>query len=368
MAMPMPSLDGHVNRKKNTLCPLTHRIQPTRAVEADCWAPVWSHEQLQQEQRSDPAIGFILTNKEQGKERPPEMAVSSSGPTFRSLWAQWNRLELEQGLLYRYWEQVTTGDTTKQLVVPRTRVEEILQALHNGTGGGHFGRRKTLEKVRARFYWPGLREDVEDWCLRCRDCAQSKNPVPNRRGPLSLSQVGYPMERVALDILGPLPVSKHGNRYIIVISDYFTRWVEAFSLPNQEAATVAKTLVEEWICRFGAPDAIHTDQGKNFESQLFAEMCRMLGVKTRTTPYHPQSDGLVERFNRTLRTMLTTHMEQVPEDTWDDELPMLMLAYRSSVQETTQFTPYRLMFGREGYQLTSFLEEEQRQAKPTQAM
>ena len=156
------------------------------------------------------------------------------------------------------------------------------------------------------------------------------------------------MERVAMDIFGPLPTTKRGNKYILVVSDYFTRWVEAYSLPNSEAPTVARTLVSEWICRYGAPDAIHTDQGKNFESRLFSELCTLLGIhKTRTTPYHPQSDGLIERFNRTLRMMLTIHMEQCPEDTWDDHLPMLMLAYRSSVQESTRFTPFQLMFGRE---------------------
>ena len=91
----------------------------------------------------------------------------------------------------------------------------------------------------------------------------------------------------------------------MVVTDYFTRWVEAYSLPNQEAATVARVLVNEWICRYGAPDTIHSDQGKNFDSQLFKETCQLLGIhKTRTTPYHPQSDGLVERFNQTLKTLL----------------------------------------------------------------
>ena len=156
------------------------------------------------------------------------------------------------------------------------------------------------------------------------------------------------MERVALDIIGPLPTSKRGNKYILVITDYFTCWVEAFSLPNQEALTVAQTVYNEWICRFGAPVAIHSDQGRNFESSMFAELCLLLGIhKTRTSPYHPQSDGLVERFNRTLRMLLTTHMQEVPEDTWDDHLPPLMLAYWSSVHKSINFTPHHVMFGRE---------------------
>ena len=112
------------------------------------------------------------------------------------------------------------------------------------------------------------------------------------------------MERVALDIVGLLPTSKRGNKYILVIKDYFTSWAEAFNLPNQEALTVARTVFNEWICRFGAPVAIHSDQGRNFESSMFAELCLLLGIhKTRTSPFHLQSDGLVERFNRTLRML-----------------------------------------------------------------
>ena len=106
------------------------------------------------------------------------------------------------------------------------------------------------------------------------------------------------------------------NIIILVICDYFTHWVEAIALPNQEGPTIAKTLVDEWVCRLGPPFAIHSDQGKAFESCLFTEMCHLLGIhKTCTTPYHPQSDALVEHFNRTPQMLLTVHLEQVPENT-----------------------------------------------------
>lgn len=109
------------------------------------------------------------------------------------------------------------------------------------------------------------------------------------------SVASYPYERIALDIVGPLPETNHRNKYILVIGDYFSKWTEAFPLPNQEAQTVAKCLVEEWVCRYGAARSIHTDQGRNFESCLFKEVCRLLSMhKTRTSPYRPQSDGLIE--------------------------------------------------------------------------
>jgi len=114
------------------------------------------------------------------------------------------------------------------------------------------------------------------------------------------------MERLALDVLGPLPLTEDGNKYILIVADYFTKWVEAYPLPNQEAPTVAEVLVKEYVCRFGVPLLLHSDQGRNFESAVFQGMCQLLGIqKTRTTPYHPQSDGMVERFNRTLEAQLS---------------------------------------------------------------
>lgn len=156
-----------------------------------------------------------------------------------------------------------------------------------------------------------------------------------------------PYERVALDILGPLPETPDRNKYILVIGDYFSKWTEAFPLPNQEAQTVAKVLEEQWVCRLGAPRTIHTDQGRNFESNLFKEVCQMLNIhKTRTSPYHPQSDGMVERFNRTLLSMLSLFVEE-NQANWDALLPYVMLAYRSSVHSSTGFTPYKVVFGQE---------------------
>ena len=150
-----------------------------------------------------------------------------------------------------------------------------------------------------------------------------------------------------MDILGPLPVSEKGHKYILVISDYFTKWTEAYPMPNMEASTVASLFVHNFVCRFGAPDFLHTDQGRNFESTLMSEICKLLGViKTRTTPYHPQSDGLVERFNHTLLNMLSIVAKDQEQD-WDLHLPLVMMAYRTSVQESTGATPFSLMFGRE---------------------
>ena len=150
---------------------------------------------------------------------------------------------------------------------------------------------------------------------------------------------------MALDILGLLPDSDRGNKYILIIGDYFSKWTEAYAIPNQEATTVARVLVEKFMACFSIPKQIPSDQGRNFELGVFQEMCKSLGMdKTRTTPLHPRSDGMVERFNRAIEEILSKFVVENQRD-WDSHLPILMMAYRSAVHKTTSFTPCELMFG-----------------------
>ncbi|KAK7904833.1 hypothetical protein WMY93_017440 [Mugilogobius chulae] len=145
------------------------------------------------------------------------------------------------------------------------------------------------------------------------------------RAELQQLAVGAPMERVAVDIMGPFPRTDKGNRYVLAAMDYFTKWPEAFAIPDQEAETVADTLVEGMFSRFGVAEVLHSDQGRNFESAVFSAMCERMGMqKTRTTPLHPQSDGLVERFNRTLAKQLAIVTAEHQRD-WDMHLPLVLL-------------------------------------------
>ena len=155
------------------------------------------------------------------------------------------------------------------------------------------------------------------------------------------------LDRVAIDILGEPPETDNGNKYILVVTDYYTKWTHAMALPNQLAQTVADKLLNEFITIFGTPKFLHSDQGRNFESNLFQQMCKLLGIeKTRTTPFHAQSDGQVERFNRTLQQMLKAFVNKNRDD-WDDHLPYLCMAYRATVHESTGCTPNLMMFGQE---------------------
>ncbi|KAG1963495.1 retrotransposable element [Pimephales promelas] len=234
-----------------------------------------------------------------------------------------------------------------QLLVPHALRPEVLRWVHGAAGAGHFGNSKTVRRLRQRFYWPGCRQDTEMYVHCCDICTAQKGPSQRSHAPLQQYLVGAPMERIGVDILGPFPITDAGNRFVLVAMDYFTKWPEAYAVPDQSASTTAQRLVDEMFARFGVPDELHSDQGRNFESRLFSEVCQRLGVKkTRTTPLHPQSDGLVERFNRTLATQLAILTSQHQRD-WDQHLPLVLWAYRTAVQESSQCTPAALMFGRE---------------------
>lgn len=305
-----------------------------------------SPEELRQKQLSDGPIQLFLLARERD-EKPNIDEVRRRGPSAQRLNHLWNKLVVKHGVLWRQYEDVRGTSTWLQLVVPHCLQEEILHDLHGGVMGGHLGAEKSLAKLKERFYWPGMQLDVTNWCRTCSACATRKTAPQRNCAPLQTIKAGYPMQVVAVDIMGPLPESKSGNNYVLVAGDYFTKWIEVYALPNQEAATVARKLTDEMFCRFSPPEQLHSDQGRQFESKLLEEICKLLQIrKTRTTPYHPQCDGLVERFNRTLLNMLATTTKGHPFD-WEDQLPKVCMAYNSSVHSSTGYTPFFLMFGRQ---------------------
>ena len=304
-----------------------------------------SRDQIVKAQQADPALIKLMAWLETGS-RPSWIEVSAEGLDIKVYWAQWDNLLIKDGLLCRKFYYDRNGERI-QILLPPVLHKQALTHCHDAVTAGHMGIRRTLASVRARFFWPHQRKAVEKWCAECTVCASRKHPTRKRRGPLQKYRMGLPMERVALDITGPWPVSHNGNRYVLVASDYFTKWSEAYPLPDQEAKTVAEAFVQQFIARFGAPLLVHTDQGRNFESRLFREMCALMGVKkTRTTAFHPQSDGLVENFNKTLGTMIAAFVSE-NQKTWDRDLAVLMMAYRATPHESTKMSPNWLMLGRE---------------------
>ncbi|GBM68436.1 Retrovirus-related Pol polyprotein from transposon 412 [Araneus ventricosus] len=205
---------------------------------------------------------------------------------------------------------------------------------------------KTLSKTRERFYWDRLSADVEKWCRECHTCRARKGPKTRTKGCLQCYNVGAPFERIALDILGPFPATKKGNRYILVLMDYFTKWSEVIPIPDQEDSITVEELVRRWISCYGMPMILHSDQGTNFNSALFTELCKLLGIlKTRTTVLHPDSDGIVERFNQMILNHPSLFVSRNQTD-WDTHLPLFLLAYRRTEHKVIEPTPAEMLFGR----------------------
>ena len=217
---------------------------------------------------------------------------------------------------------------------------------HDIPMAGHLGKKKTADRILQRFYWPSLYRDVAKHCRSCEQC-QKSSPRQTSKAPLiPLPIMEIPFQRIAMDIVGPLPRSSSGKRFVLVICDYATRYPEAIALRNTDANTVAEELVK-FFARVGVPNEILTDQGTNFTSQLLTEVYRLLHVKPiRTTPYHPQTDGLVERFNHTLKAMLRKTANKEGKD-WDRLIPYLLFAYREVPQASTGFSPFELLYGRQ---------------------
>ena len=227
----------------------------------------------------------------------------------------------------------------EQLVLPRTCRQTVLNLAHTIPLAGHLGRDKTTKRVLQRFYWPILYRDVAEYY---RSCGQRVHRAPLILLPI----IGETFERITMDVVGPLLWSRAGHKYILVVCDYATRYPEAVALRSVDAEHVAGELIG-LFSRVGIPREVLTDQGANFTSQLFAEIYRLLHVyPIRTTPYHPQMDGLVEKFNKTLKSFLRKAATDISKD-WDKLLPYLLVAYREVPQASTGFSPFELLYGRE---------------------
>ena len=206
---------------------------------------------------------------------------------------------------------------------------------------------KTYDRLKRRFHWHSMRAEVRLHVMACPACEKHKRTGVRPKYPLVNYAVGYPMDRAGMDLMGPFPLTARGNRYILVIGDHFTRWMEAYPVPDQQAETVARRFVLDYVSRLGTPLKLVSDQGRQFMSDVMKDVSRLLQIaQTRTTPYRPMANGLIERFNGTLLKMLKSYcFEHGPA--WDEYLPLAMAAYRATVHPATGFTPNYLMYGRE---------------------
>ena len=206
-----------------------------------------------------------------------------------------SQYEVLDGVLFK-----VESDGHLKVVVPESDRERLFKEVRAGKFGGHLRDAKIYSQLNRHYWWPGMSQDIVNWCHACFVCATRSvgKPIKPLLTPIPVSG---PFDRVGVDVL-QLPKSNHGNRNAIVFMDYLTKWPEVFSSPDQTAPTIAKLLVEGDISRHGMPRELLSDRGPSFLSKLISEICLQMGIKkVITTAYHPQTDGLVERFNRTLQ-------------------------------------------------------------------
>ena len=243
------------------------------------------------------------------------------------------------GKLYKQDEQ---GRLLK--ILKLDEIEAILYMTHDHPTGAHFGLVATYNKIKEKYYWKGMKQDIENYIKTCDKC--QRRGQQGSKGYLHPITVEKPFERIGIDFMGPLPRSRKGNKYILVITDYLTKWTEAKAMREATAEKVVKYLYRDIICRHGCPKIILSDRGSHFNNKMMEGLCGKFEIKHHmSSPYHPQTNGLTERFNRTLSEALAKILEE--ENQWDEYIEPVLFAYRTNKHSTTRQTPFYMMYGRE---------------------
>ena len=247
---------------------------------------------------------------------------------------------LEDGLL---WYQKNSSDKPRFVIKQDESMKTILNDGHSGPGGGHFAKEATRRNIEEKFYWPRMGRDIDGHVETCETC--QRRGKPKKINPLRTIEVSRVFELIGMDLIGPLPPTSQGNRYIIVMTEYLTKWVEAKAIPNKKAETIAEFLYNDVIARFGTPERMLTDQGTEFLNETVTALQKVMGIKgIHSSAYHPQTNGQTERMNKTLcETLAKLVLDNKGE--WDRWIGSALYAYRNKDHSVTKFSPSFLLYG-----------------------
>ena len=298
-------------------------------------------EDIRSAQANDPVIKKVIELKMKNKDQLSNEERKHLSPAIKDLVRHWENLDInESGLLIR----TSPDKKQKQVVIPSSIRPIIYSGLH--VNMGHLGADRVIELAKDRCFWPRMDEDIQHFTTKVCQCVKQKKP--------HISQVAYamkpiqsaaPMELISIDFLH-LDTCSGGYQYILVITDNFSRFSQAYPTRNKEAKTAAEKLYNDFILRFGIPGKILHDQGKEFENSLFKQLSKLCGIKRlRTTPYHPEGNGQCERMNKTIISMLKT-LTEANKSSWKDHINKIVYAYNCTKHSTTGCSPYYLLFGR----------------------
>jgi hypothetical protein len=303
-------------------------------------------EEIRKLQSDDPWISALKAFLIEG-------AIAADDRLRKRIARTYEDYDLLQGVVVRrvIYKTPLRNPTLKLMpVIPIQLIETIIKLCHDPPLAGHFGLRRTYERVRLIGYWPGMHRDVKEYCEQCYKCGAAKGARPWKNGRLQkmpVYELKGPFSFIVVDALGPLPKTARGNQYVIIFVDYFTRYPEAFAVRDLKASTFTKLFMDQIVCRYGPPDRLLSDRGTNFVSKLAMTMYTALGIKKLSSAAgHPQSQGLVERFNGTLATLLKIYVKDSQTD-WDLLLPQVIYAYRTAYQETLEDSPHYCLYGQD---------------------
>ena len=304
----------------------------------------YTQEELWQAQVNDVDLG-VVSKWQEYEQSPWQLDLSLSSPAVCHYWLMRDQIVFRYNVMFYRWEDYSA--VRYLLIVPCTLREEVLRMNHDVRDAGHTGQVNTFYRVRHAFYWFRMHSNIYTYVKTCAKCNTNMKARRHRRAELGQYHAGAPMDRVMMDILGPLSKTPRGNAVILMLIDQFTKWTECYPLPDQSAEVVAKTVVEDFFSRFGVPREIHKDRGRNFVSNLFTSLCSLLQIrKTQATGYRPCSTGQIERMNWQVLQMLRYLPEKNIRDL-DTFLSQIAGAIRSTVNRSMGFTPNKLMLARE---------------------